>query len=184
MPKRSVGLIPCVECGDMKSIGRKLCRLCYNRHRKAGTLSRFDKLTPADTFLTRVEKTSSCWLWLGARNQYGYGIVLLPGEVKVRAHRFAHELFCGPIPEGMVVRHVCDNPPCVNPAHLELGTKAENNRDTAIRRRHHYGRDHWNGRLTEGDVLEILTSPMRNCELARKFGVDPSHISRLRSGNR
>lgn len=184
MPKRSNGVLPCIECGDMRTIARKLCRHCYNQHRKAGTLKAFAILSPGDVFDSRVEKTDGCWIWKGTTNGYGYGIILMPGEIQVRAHRFSFERSIGPIPTGMVVRHTCDNPPCVRPEHLILGTKADNNRDTAKRRRHNYGLAHWNGRLSPDDILAILQSPLRNADLARRFNVDPSHISRIKSGQR
>lgn len=171
--------IPCVICGTMGAIGRKLCRPCYNKARNSGTLAQYPLLGPSDVFETRIKKTESCWLWTGTKNGYGYGIFLLPGEVQIRAHRYAYEHFIGPIPDGKIIMHTCDNPPCVNPAHLRVGTKAENNADTGIKRRHHYGLDHWNGRLTDQQVVEIRASSESQRALARKYGVSPSHISRI-----
>ena len=82
-------------------------------------------------FWERVEKTPGCWFWRGATSTqggYGYYIAGHMGR-KQRAHRVAWELTYGPIPEGLVVMHLCDNPICVNPDHLELGTQADNVED-------------------------------------------------------
>lgn len=87
---------------------------------------------------------SGCWEWRGDRNEHGYGRLTLArkGLFKARVHRLIFELYFGVIPPGMVIRHKCDNPPCSNPDHLELGTKAENSRDMVERGRHwRYGAD-------------------------------------------
>jgi hypothetical protein len=178
------GKITCVVCKGANAISRGLCRPCYNRARKAGTLSNYSVITQEQSFLGRINKTPTCWLWTGTKNGYGYGIFLLPGEVQVRAHRYSYEHFKGPIADGLVVMHSCDNPPCVNPDHLSLGTKADNNRDTAQKCRHNYGTDHWNGKLTEAQVKTIKSSPKTTRQLADHYGVNYSTVHRIRSGNR
>lgn len=84
----------------------------------------------ADRFWPKVDKRGpdECWEWNSARNPRGYGhFVILRQDY--RAHRISYELANGPIPEGMHVMHMCDNPPCVNPAHLRLGDHTENMHD-------------------------------------------------------
>ena len=74
-------------------------------------------------FWSRVEKTSSCWLWTGYKGRYGY--LTFNGE-RMSAHRLAYTLTKGAIPNGKVVMHTCDNTLCVNPNHLELGSQQDN----------------------------------------------------------
>lgn len=77
----------------------------------------------------------ACWPWIGkSTHPFGYGLVRVNGKTVTAARRI-YEVEVGPIPEGQVVRHRCDNPPCCNPAHLELGSVADNNRDTVARGR-------------------------------------------------
>lgn len=88
--------------------------------------------------MQRCEK-ADCWEWPGARNVNGYGTLATNGHgngvSKRLAHRVAYELEHGAIPEGKLIMHRCDNPPCCNPAHLQVGTDADNNRDKAAKGR-------------------------------------------------
>ncbi len=78
-----------------------------------------------------------CWEWQRSRNADGYGQICVNGRVE-RVHRVMYELKVGPIPEGKLVMHICDNPPCANPDHLRLGTDAENNADRDAKGRNYY----------------------------------------------
>lgn len=82
-----------------------------------------------DRLMSRVVKNSrDCWEWTGTRVPFGYGILIVDGKQK-RAHRVAYEEFVGPIPDDALVCHKCDNPPCINPAHLFIGTHIDNAKD-------------------------------------------------------
>jgi len=177
------GNVDCVRCGASGAIGRKLCRVCYNKMNALGKLNDYPLLGPKDVFERRIKKTETCWLWTGTKNGYGYGIFLLPEEKQIRAHRYAYEFFTGKkIPQGMIIMHTCDNPPCVNPAHLRVATKGENNADTAHKNRHNYGIDHWNGKLTQKDIADVRSSKETKASLSRKYGVAYSHIWRIIHG--
>lgn len=115
-----------------------------------------------------VRARSDCWEWLGSKNDEGYGRVRWPdGSRKspvVGAHRVAFEIARGGIPSGMLIRHTCDNPTCVNPEHLLIGTKADNASDMVLRGRHvsrvnpkalRHGDRHYWSKLTEADVFDI-----------------------------
>lgn len=123
-----------------------------------------------------------CWEWCGSRfsSKMDYGRFVFKGE-NYKAHRAAYEAWVGPIPEGLVVRHKCDNPPCINPDHLELGTHKDNVRDMMERGRYIQGHQF----LSEQDVLNIterVISGERVKDLSVDFGVHESQIQRIASG--
>lgn len=78
-----------------------------------------------ERFWEKVRKTDSCWIWL-ANKIGGYGQFTITGRIKVQAHRFSYELLKGPIPCGLQIDHLCKNPSCVNPDHLQPVTAREN----------------------------------------------------------
>jgi hypothetical protein len=81
---------------------------------------------------------NDCWHWQGCKNEKGYGVAGHQGKTK-KAHRLAYELLVGTIPDGMCLLHTCDNPSCCNPAHLRVGTRADNNADMREKGRARYG---------------------------------------------
>lgn len=86
------------------------------------------------------DAVTGCWLWTGATFK-GYGLIRSGGQgcPTHLAHRVSWRVHCGPIPEGLYVCHHCDNPPCCNPAHLFLGTQADNMRDCVSKGRQRHG---------------------------------------------
>ena len=95
-------------------------------------------------------------------------------------HRYVYEQCIGPIPRGHVVMHLCDNPLCMNPTHLKVGTIAENTKDAVSKKRRAFGEQNGHAKLTDQNVLEIQASrDIAYKELAKKYGVTPNHIHRI-----
>ena len=140
----------------------------------------------------KVEKgePQACWPWLGARrNKQGHGHILSgDGSGKtVFVHRVSYELAYGPIPEGLIVMHICDNPPCVNPAHLRLGTFKENVQDSKAKGRNNRGSRNGHAKLTEELVVrirEMVAAGAEQKSIAESLGVTDGLISMVVSGKR
>jgi len=120
------------ECHpDREHWARGLCANCYSRIRRNPTgRKRGNSVTSREKFVARFwARTrllpSGCLLWLGRRNQWGYGMVAY-NHTRYVAHRMAYELHVGPVPDGLELDHLCRNPSCVNPLHLEPVTHSEN----------------------------------------------------------
>lgn len=117
-----------------------------------------------------------CWNWTGYIGSWGYGRVTID-NVLHKAHRAAFLMFCGEIPEGSVVRHECDNPACVNPSHLRLGTVSDNNQDRAKRDRSH-------AKLNAAEVRAVRRARGTCRAIGRRFGVCASTVSLIKRGQR
>jgi HNH endonuclease len=130
-----------------------------------------------------IDDSTGCWNWTGSKGRRGYGWIW-DGSRNCRAHRLSYKLHCGPIADGMQVCHRCDNPPCVNPAHLFLASDAENKADKMAKGRQARGSGNGQAKLTEAQIMEIIAMPGTNVEIARKYGVGDSHISHIRSGRK
>ncbi len=175
----------CSMC-DKPAVGRGLCHRHYYRLRKQGLLPDRKEPCPKDIFMSRIVKTESCWEWSGAttrsRNGAHYGAFMLPGGKVVKAHRYMYEITHGvTLSKTDVVMHACDNPICVNPAHLSKGTHEDNNKDCARKGRNAFAERHPGCKLSSLDVAFIRASPWSQVYLARIFSVDASHISNIKN---
>ena len=134
--------------------------------------------------LVDVEKTESCWNWTGRLNQYGYGLTGIKGGSTL-AHRSLWELLRESIPDGMCLLHSCDNRKCVNPAHLHVGTQAENMAEASARKRFPSRKGELNirAKLTLDQVNEIRADrSMSNVSLGKKYGVSDVQIGNIKRG--
>lgn len=168
-------------------ITRGMCRKHYARTLKWGD-AYANKLPQRNASLSVEDKLrlvgwsvtdSGCWEWRGSRLASGYGRL---GGVKT--HRLSYETWVGPIPEGLVIRHKCDNPPCINPSHLEPGTPYDNTRDMMERGRFRSGTQ----KLTIGDIEAIRVARgvdgLRSAEISGILGLSHSHVNRIVTGRK
>jgi hypothetical protein len=132
--------------------------------------------TIQEKFWSKVTLSGSndCWLWIGDKDPDGYGRIR-SGTTRIRAHRVSYELFIGAIDKNLVICHKCDNPSCVNPKHLWMGTTQENTSDMVSKERHAYGERNGQSKLTKKQVDEIKkiygTGQYTLKEIGKIFGV-------------
>ncbi len=125
---------------------------------------------------------TDCWIWMGSVNKKGYGRLKADGKMQY-AHRFSYSIYVGEIPKYMLVCHNCDNPPCVNPNHLFLGSDIDNVNDMIKKRRDRkaIGRNVWTTKLTKKQVLKIkqkyIPYKYSTYKLAKEYNVSQSTIS-------
>lgn len=139
-----------------------------------------------DRFWRKVDKSGgpdACWPWLGIHNEHGYGVFATGGH-RTRyklAHRIAWQLTHSPIPPGIIACHHCDNPPCVNPAHIFLGTQVENMADCKAKGRTARGEHVRQAKITAEQVQAIraryAAGGVTNVQLAREYNLSQSAIN-------
>lgn len=155
-----------------------------------------------DNILRNVRVVGDCWEWTGSRSFWGYGTAYMDGK-PYRAHRASYLVFVGEIPEGMFVLHKCDNPACVRPSHLFVGTLSDNAQDCARKgrsgaqrhprsmvryvppERRSRGTKRPSAKLNDAAVIEIrglLASGTSMRQIALRYGVSHQIIRRIRNG--
>lgn len=128
---------------------------------------RWPQRTEAERFWAKVDKggANGCWLWTAYRDYRNYGqFALTSSNKRVRAHRYAYEAVVGPIPDGLELDHLCRNPPCVNPAHLEPVTHHEN--------------------VLRGQTLAAVYARRTHCHAGHPFDEKNTRIARAEGGRR
>lgn len=145
--------------------------------------------TLRERFEAKFYITPGCWIWTACRNKPGYGMIFAgcKGDPAKLAHRVSYELYEGAIPDGLMVLHRCDNPSCVNPSHLFLGTNDDNMKDMAAKGRasRMLGNKNPKTKIKEEDLILIKQAYKLGIHprtLAEAFGVAREHIYGIIAG--
>lgn len=179
-----------VEGCERVHFARTLCRMHYVRWMKHGStdLPPRPKAEPwRDRFARRYaecHRVGECFEWPAGRNEDGYGQFSINRKTLV-ASRVSWVYFNGSIPEGVLIRHRCDNPPCVRIEHLELGSPKQNTGDALDRGRWAWGERNGDAHLTNEQVVEIVRAIREGSSqrsLASQYGVGQSTIGRISRG--
>lgn len=164
------------------------CRAHYRRFNRYGDPlagASHHYADPDHAFLARQRRNDAtgCIEWIGACDQKGYGQLRINGKL-VKAHRYSWARVNGPIPEGHLIRHKCDNPKCVNADHLEVGTYTDNVADMDQRGRRvnaqPKGSMNGNAKITEMDVIAIRADARRQVDIAKDYGISQAVVSKIK----
>lgn len=182
----------CIKGCDKPVIALGLCVNHWRRNRRYGSpvaikshSGQFRGLSAEERFFKQVRKSDGCWTWMGGRDKNGYGIFKgeVGGVLFLRAHRFSYALATGDLLIDRHALHSCDNPCCVNPAHLSSGTNLDNVNDKVAKGRSARRRGEQASRavLTEAQALAIMKDVRPHSEIAAEFGVTPSTVSDIKN---
>ena len=165
--------IPLCWCGELAqtSVGNQGFSLECQVHTSRTRFWNYVDIKPGD----------KCWEWQGSKTSAGYGVIYFEG-LNQYAHRISVKLSNREIPTDMYICHTCDNPSCVNPVHLFVGTPHENALDKVSKKRHTFGQNHPNAKLSDENVLkirELADTGVTQMQIAKLYNVDASHISRI-----
>jgi hypothetical protein len=127
-----------------------------------------------DRFWSKVNKANGCWTWNAGLNRDGYGSIKIKGKFWL-AHRYAMVL-AGHIIEGKVVCHKCDNPSCVNPDHLFVGTQADNVKDMIAKNRYVKPQS----KLSAADIIAIQESTDSYKEIGKRFNISAPYVCNIK----
>jgi hypothetical protein len=186
-----------IENCENKHSGKGFCNKHYQKNKKygeplAGKHSQNKAGTKEYIYENSEIDINDCWIWKRSKIKKGYGHPKFKGKL-ILAHRLSYLTFVGEIPNNLFVLHTCDNPPCVNPKHLFLGTNQDNMKDRNNKNRQAKGEDQGNSKLVQEEVNEIRTlwsaeleerakgknSQLTQRELGKRFGVGQGQINRI-----
>lgn len=166
------------------------CSVVVNRivwHFKGVVMGR--KITPEESFHEKyIKQQNGCWNWVAGADKHGYGRIGIGFPKTEVSSRFSWKLYNGAIPCGLHVCHKCDNPKCVNPDHLFLGTPQDNRLDSKRKQRDspppvHFGSTHHKAKIDESIVVKIRelysTTNLSQRKLSAMFGVSQTVIGRI-----
>lgn len=176
-------------CARILTTRTLVCQSCFTRKKlgKPYPVANKEILPLKERFWSNVKKyEDGCWIWLGAKTGAGYGVIQ-DKKISYSSHRLSWEIHHDKsIPVGMNICHRCDNPACVNPSHLFIGTHADNMTDKAKKGRAlgaHLGSKHPFSKLDEQQVKEIktlLTSKIKQRLISKTYGISPSSVSDIK----
>ena len=132
-----------------------------------------------------IKNHRGCWNWTGKKDRMGYGRCSFEGK-KQFTHRISHKVFKGPVPDDLCVLHSCDNPACINPDHLRVGTQEDNAGDMLSRNRASVGERHTASKLNNESVMKIVklrNDGMTIADIARNFDVASTTVSSVLRGH-
>lgn len=191
---------------NMSGLGCGWLAICTKCSKEFRSFSKWQTVCSVDCrFDTYKTVADGCWEWAGPLNTQGYGVLFLnhnyaSGRRMVKsAHRYSYEKYVGPIPDSLCIMHTCDNPKCVNPEHLRVGTWGDNNRDRSTKGRSgtkvytdadkaNYskifrGSGNANAKLTDDLARQIkYAEGATHKALAERFNVSASTVGHIRTG--
>ena len=179
------------SCGSEKPVSGRMLRAgetqscgCKKREEAKARMTEMRRQPPPSIKFHSfydIDPVTQCWNWNGPKDKDGYGTFFMSGG-KERAHRFSYKHHYQSDPMDLMVCHHCDNPSCVNPDHLFLGTCQDNLQDALQKGRFAIGDLNGRSKLTVDQVKELLSSTESGAALAKKWGVNRSTINRIRRG--
>lgn len=177
----------CESLGCLKrmTIRGRYCTMHKTRLQRHGILD-WKPITIKQRFMQKVKKSNGCWEWMAFKQRTGYGRFTV-NKISRYAPRVSYELFRGPIPDGLFVCHSCDNPSCVNPGHLWLGTTKDNALDKIRKGRHQRCDGEFNGQAIYRwdlvrEIRKLHSDGIRQNELMRRYGIKKGTIWAIVNG--
>lgn len=137
-----------------------------------------------DRFMEKVAvQETGCWLWKAYCMPKGYGLFSIDGANRL-AHRISYQLFVGTPDPALDVMHSCDNPGCVNPKHLSLGTRVDNMQDCKKKGRNTPGEKHGRAKLTEAQAVAIKNATGLQRDIGKEFGISQTTVYEIKAGRK